>query len=394
MDSLDQTENVTESSPIIIHRARSSLSSVTMAHRCAIRKRRVLLAPMMKVTDRHFRKLISLLCPDNTTLYTEMLNSNFLIRGDRERVRRALRGAQDVDSPTVLQIGGNCTEQFRQIASMCEGRFDAYNINAGCPSTAVAGKGMFGAALMRRPQKLGELANALREGCSSSHVPVSIKCRIGVVDRVKDVDDITYEQLANFIHRVDISSDRAVSYFDVHARAAVLGARFSPKQNREVPPLRYDLVYQLVRDFPHIRFNINGGVRTCKDALAHIGRGVHGVMIGRLARDAPLRLAEIDRALAHDHEETSTTTIDPLVVVDKYVAYVEKEMRDDPEASIRALLSPLVNLFQGKRGAKAYRRCLSETISQEENPSLVIRKATSEITAFRELGEVGCFNSI
>jgi len=311
---------------------------------------RLAIAPMMRVTNRHFRELMRLLCDSNVELYTEMQTSNFLLRGERSSVEAALRDERNAKR-TWLQIGGN--DEFERVGRRVERYgYMGLNINVGCPSPRVSGAGQFGASLMRRPERVGRLAADLAEG-ARGRLPVSVKCRVGVVDEPNQVvqrHDTTgereeYERLAEFVETVHRVSGEVVTRFDVHARCAVL--RFDTKQNRRVPPIKYDYVYRLCQDFPHLSFALNGQVSGFDDATNHVERApaLDAIMIGRAARDRPADLAP---------------TSDVRTVAAAYAAYAASELVESPGTNPRTLLAPLINLVRGQSGAREFRRAMSD----------------------------------
>jgi tRNA-dihydrouridine synthase len=207
------------------------------------------IAPMMEYTDAHQRKLIRLITA-RSVLYTEMVTANALVRTDTQE--RFLEADFQKEDPVVLQLGGGDPQLMADAAKIAyDYGYKEFNINCGCPSEKVAGAGCFGAALMLNPAVVADLTSAISE---VSGKPTSVKCRIGVND------DDSYEQLHRFVETVSARGN--VDHFVVHARKALLGGKFSPADNRKIPPLKYQYVYRLVQDFPHLAFTLNGGVVT------------------------------------------------------------------------------------------------------------------------------------
>ncbi|CAM9644416.1 unnamed protein product, partial [Choristocarpus tenellus] len=239
---------------------------------------------MMDYTDKHMRFMLRLITK-RTIMWTEMLAAGTLVHNDN--LERFL-AYNDVEHPVVLQIGGSSPDDVREACRKARPYgYDAFNLNCGCPSEKVAGKGCFGAALMREPGLVSDLCNAMQEG-SGGEVPVTVKCRIGV-----DNDD-SYEQLAAFIDEVHRKA--GTEHFIIHARKAILKG-LSPDQNRKIPPLKYNYVYRLVEDFPSIDFTLNGGVNTYEEALSCLENGAHGVMVGRGFMNQPWYWAQADTKL-------------------------------------------------------------------------------------------------
>ena len=245
---------------------------------------------MMDFTDRHLRHMLRLLSR-NATLWTEMVTAPTLVHraADADRWLRLSDARPDHERgehPVVLQLGGSDPDELRAASAVAAPfAYDELNLNCGCPSEKVAGRGCFGAALMREPALVAELCDAMREG-AGARTPLSVKCRIGVDD------DDSYEQLARFVATVT-GADARVRHVAVHARKAILGG-LSPADNRRIPPLRYDVVERLARDFPHVAFTLNGGVLTYEDVEAHLAAGFAGVMVGRQVTARPWYWAELD----------------------------------------------------------------------------------------------------
>ncbi|MYE60051.1 MAG: tRNA dihydrouridine(20/20a) synthase DusA [Alphaproteobacteria bacterium] len=298
---------------------------------------RLSVAPMMDRTDRHCRFFHRLLSR-HTRLYTEMLTAGAVIHGDRDR----LLGFDPAEHPVALQLGGSEPAMLAQAARIGE-RFgyDEVNLNCGCPSDRVK-KGRFGASLMAEPELVGRCLAAMREAVS---VPVTVKCRVGIDDQ----DD---GALARFVETVHAFSGVAV--FIVHARKAWLKG-LSPKQNREVPPLRYELVLRLKAERPDLCVVLNGGVPGLDEAEALLEDGsVDGVMLGRAAYSDPWLLADADRRLfgAQNPVEARQEAVDALL------PYAERLTAEG--IRLHALARHLHGLFQGCPGARAFRRHLAE----------------------------------
>jgi tRNA-dihydrouridine synthase A len=242
-------------------------------------------APMMEYTDRYQRYLQRLLSK-YTVLYTEMVTSYALVHSADKL--RFLQTRFDVEEPLVLQLGGSDPEYMRKAARIAyDYGYREFNINCGCPSEKVAGAGCFGAALMLNPPLVAELVDSI---ASETNCPTTVKCRIGV-----DNED-SYEGLVKFIDTVKTQSP--VRHVIIHARKALLGKKFTPADNRKIPPLRYEYVHRLVKDFPDLRFTINGGIQTITEAQTQINEhGVHGVMVGRAVTNQPFHWRNVDSKL-------------------------------------------------------------------------------------------------
>ncbi len=306
-------------------------------------------APMMDWTDRNcrfFHRQIS----QRTLLYTEMLTTGAVLHGDRER----LLGFDAAEHPVALQLGGSDPAQLAAAARIGEEwGYDEINLNVGCPSDRVQ-SGRFGACLMAEPELVARLVGAMREAV---RIPVTVKSRIAI-DELEE-----WPTLENFVRLV---SAAGCSRFIVHARKAWLQG-LSPKENRDVPPLRYELVYRLKQEFPHLDISINGGIKTL-DATAEHLRHVDGVMIGRAAYENPYLLAEADRRFFGATEAPR----DRHAVVEAMLPYIEARMSQG--APLSAITRHMLGLFQGLPGARAWRRHLSENAHKPgSGPHVVVQ---------------------
>lgn len=240
-------------------------------------------APMMGHTDCHQRYLQRLISK-KTVLYTEMVLTTTLLRSGMSDPR--MRANFELENPLVLQLGGNDPIEMKAAAKLASAYgYKEINLNIGCPSERVAGECGYGAALYLNPPLVAELALAVYE---ATHRPATIKCRIGVNDHE------SYEELHNFIRLV--SEVGKVEHFIIHARIAILDPEFSPKNNRNIPPLKYDVVYQLIQDFPHLKFTLNGGVPNMKTVQSLLVEHpqLHGVMVGRAMISNPFGWSRAD----------------------------------------------------------------------------------------------------
>lgn len=297
--------------------------------------RRLSVAPMMDWTDRHDRYFLRLLSK-NALLYTEMVTTGALIHGANSA--RFLR-FDATEHPVACQLGGSDPAALALCARMVEdAAFDEVNLNVGCPSDRVQ-NGTFGACMMAEPALVADCVHAMIESVS---IPVTVKTRIGI-----DHQD-SYEALHHFIQTV---ASAGCKVFIIHARKAWLNG-LSPKQNREVPPLRYDVVYALKRDFAECEFILNGGINTVAAALAESG-SLDGVMIGRAAYQNPYILADLDAAL---FGETDIPTRDQ--VIERFIPYVERQLKEGVYMS--NITRHILGLYQAQPGARRFRRYISE----------------------------------
>ncbi len=305
---------------------------------------------MMDCTDRHARYLLRLISR-HTLLYTEMVTAQALLRGDPDY----LIGYSPAEHPVALQLGGSDPTQLRRAAGIgADFGYDEINLNIGCPSDRVQA-GRFGACLMAEPNLVGDCVAAMQ---AAVQLPVTVKCRIGI-DR-SDQD----EDLFHFVEAVAASGCRQ---FTVHARKAWLDG-LSPRENREIPPLRYDTVHRLKRLRPDLEIVINGGIVDLEQALAHL-RQVDGVMIGRAAYHSPWILAPADRLIFGDDASSPNRA----EVLEHYLEYLQSQFRLG--TPLTALSRPLLGLFQGQPGARAWRRTLSETAPQTDDAAVLLRAA-------------------
>lgn len=292
------------------------------------------IAPMMDWTDRHNRFLTRLIAP-HFLLYTEMINALAIRHGDREK----LLGFDARESPVALQLGGSDPKALAEAAKIGEDYgYVEINLNAGCPSPRVSA-GRFGACLMKEPLHVAECVAAMKSAVS---IPVTVKCRIGVDDQNSE------SHLHHFIRTV---SAAGIDTFIVHARKAWLQG-LSPKQNREIPPLRYEVVHALKREFPELSIVINGGIKTPEAVIAELAH-VDGVMIGRAAYQTPAVLTEIERALF-----PGAALRTPHEVIQAFLPYVEHQLKHGVRLS--NLTRHLLGFFHGEPGSAAFRRYLSE----------------------------------
>lgn len=326
--------------------------------------RRLSVAPMMDCTDRHARFLLRLISR-HALLYTEMVTAQALLRGDADY----LIGYSPAEHPLALQLGGSDPAQLAQAARIgADFGYDEINLNVGCPSDRVQ-SGRFGACLMAEPALVGECVAAMQAAVS---IPVTVKCRIGIDRTDRD------EDLFEFVETVAAAGCR---HFTVHARKAWLDG-LSPRQNREIPPLRYDTVHRLKRLRPELEIVINGGVTDLEQALTQLEH-VDGVMIGRAAYHSPWLLAEADR-LVFGH---ITPIPERAAVLGNYLAYMQA--RHGLGTPLSALTRPLLGLFQGEPGARAWRRALSAPANGERAMAQIMAAGRRVLAAGDEPAAMG-----
>lgn len=299
---------------------------------------RLCVAPMMDWTDRHCRVFHRLLAP-GARLYTEMVHANAVIHGDRER----LLGFDPVEQPLALQLGGSEPALLAQAARIAQDwGYDEVNLNCGCPSDRVQA-GRFGACLMREPALVADCVAAM---VAAVDIPVTVKCRLGVDD------DSEYERFAEFVDRqVQAGAPMVV----VHARNAWLKG-LSPKENREVPPLRYDWAYRLKQERPQLPVVLNGGLATIDAVQAQQGK-VDGVMLGRAAYHDPYLLHQLESLHTGAPLQTRQALLRALH------PYVEAKLAEG--AALKHISRHILGLFHGQPGGRAFRQILSEGAHRE-----------------------------
>lgn len=291
-------------------------------------------APMLDWTDKHCRYFYRLMSKQ-TVLYTEMVTTGAILRGKGDYL-----SYNDAEHPLVLQLGGSDVKSMVECAKIAEQYgYDEININVGCPSDRVQ-NGRFGACLMAEPQLVAECVNEMQ---SATKVPVTVKSRIGI----DDLD--SYEFLHSFIEQVSIAGCK---HFIIHARKAWLTG-LSPKQNRDVPPLDYERVYQVKNDFSDLDISINGGIKSLKEANEHLMH-IDGVMIGREIYNTPYMLATADSEIYN----LTTPILTRSQIIDSMVPYINSTVSDGSRAW--HVLRHMLGLCNGLVGAKQFRRHLSE----------------------------------
>ncbi|GJP73996.1 hypothetical protein CLOP_g4649 [Closterium sp. NIES-67] len=320
---------------------------------CSWAPPRLSVAPMMDWTDCHYRQLARLMSR-HTWLYTEMVVDNTLLH-QQPHLDRFLLSPRS-QRPVVLQLGGSDPPSLAEATRLAlPYAYDEINLNCGCPSPAVSGHGCFGARLMLSPKLVASICAAMGEVAGAAGVPVTVKCRIGV----DDCD--SYEQLHEFISTV--SSFSPVRHFTIHARKALLKG-LSPAQNRTVPPLRYEYVFALLRDFPSLSFTLNGGVTSLQQASVLLDKGVHGVMIGRAAYNTPWHiLSTADVAIFGAHSNPLESRRELLHL---YAQYSDSAINQfgPGRPNVRTLVKPLLGLFHCEPGAGKWRRLIDTEIRQ------------------------------
>ena len=317
----------------------------------------VSVAPMMDWTGRHCRWFHRQLS-SHVLLYTEMVTANAVIHGDRNY----LIGFNPAEHPIALQIGGSEPLALAQAAKIGEDfGYDEININIGCPSDRVQ-SGRFGACLMAEPDLVAQCYSAMSKAVD---IPVTVKCRLGIDDQNLN------ETLPEFIEKV---SSAGCEHFIIHARKAWLKG-LSPKENRDVPPLNYDLVKAMKAAYPALEIVLNGGLKTLAAAQSE-SEGLNGVMLGRAAYHSPWILTDIDQ-LFYGAPVFSASRED---ITEKIIDYVSKIQ--DTDRSAKAIIRHIMGLYAGQAGARHWRRNLSEGLAARKAPSDIIQSAALTMRDF------------
>ena len=313
--------------------------------------RRFSVAPMMDWTDRHCRYFLRLLSR-HALLYTEMVTTGALINGDANRFLRH----DEAEHPLALQLGGSVPSDLAVCAKMAEAAgYDEVNLNVGCPSDRVQNN-LIGACLMGHPALVADCVKAMRDAVG---IEVTVKHRIGINGRD------SYAELCDFVGQVQAAGCRS---FTVHARIAILEG-LSPKENREVPPLRYDVAQQLKRDFPDLEVILNGGIKTLDQCEAHLEH-FDGVMLGREAYHNPYLLAQVDSRLFGSEEPVITRA----EALRRMRPYIQNHL--DSGGLMHHVTRHVLGLGQGFPGARRFRQLLSVDIHKTREPLALLEQAT------------------
>jgi len=325
-------------------------SSQTQESRRGTYKHQFQIAPMIDWTDRHDRYFLRQITR-HALLYTEMITTGAIIHGDKQR-HLAFNNAEH---PVTVQLGGSNPADLALCAKICEDYgYDEVNLNVGCPSDRVQ-SGAFGACLMAEPKIVAECIDKMKSSCD---IPVTIKCRIGIDEQDE------YEDLQRF---VKINQSAGCETFIVHARKAWLQG-LSPKENRDIPPLNYDRVYQLKDEFPELNVIINGGIKTLDECETHLSR-VDGIMMGREAYQNPFILALVDQRFYQDDHEIPTR----YDIIKTMIQYIDDLVSSGGD--LKWVTRHILGIFQGMPGARAWRRHLSQHAYKKGATSSVVLDA-------------------
>jgi tRNA-dihydrouridine synthase A len=316
------------------------------------------IAPMMEWTDRHCRFFHRLLTR-RARLYTEMITTGAVLRGDRAR----LLGFDPAEHPVAVQLGGSDPRALAESARICADLgYDEINLNVGCPSDRVR-EGRFGACLMAEPALVGECVAAMK---AAVPIPVTVKCRIGI-------DDQDPEESLDTLTRTVVAA--GVDALIVHARKAWLDG-LSPKENRDIPPLDYERVYRLKRAWPALPVAINGGIASVEQATAHLAQ-LDGVMMGRAAYQEPWRLLAVDPLVYG----STAPFASPKVAIEAFFPYVERELARGTR--LHAMTRHILGLFHAVPGARAFRRHIATHAVKPGAGIAVLRDALDHVVDAR-----------
>ena len=303
-------------------------------------KKTVSVAPMMDCTDSHDRYFLRLISK-NVKLYTEMIVANAIIKGDRDfHLKFNL-----LEKPLALQIGGSNPKELARATKIAENYgYDEINLNLGCPSKKVQ-KNKFGACLMKEPNLVGECINEMKNACN---LPISVKTRIGFDDYEN------YEYLKKFISIIKKAGSKT---FIIHARRAILD-KLTPKQNLSIPPLNYNFVYNIKKDFDDSRIILNGGIDSLDKIKIHLKK-VDGVMIGRAAYHSPYFLAEVEKEIFNNDNILTRTEI-----IEQMIPYIKEEIKKGTR--LNQIMRHTIGLFHSQKGSSYWKRYLSENMCIRE----------------------------
>ena len=295
---------------------------------------------MMQCTDIHDRYLMRLITK-KSFLYTEMVTTGAIIHGN---ATHQLDFNKSIESPVALQLGGSNPDELAKCSEIAESMgYDEINLNLGCPSERVQ-KGSFGACLMIEPKLVQRCLNAMKQSVS---IPVTAKCRTGI-DKIED-----YDFLQSFVEGL---ANQNIATIIIHARNAILKG-LSPRQNRTIPPLKYDYVYRIKEDFPELEIIINGGIDSLIEAKDHL-QNVDGVMLGRAPYDNPMMLDDVDSEIFGEPKKQ----ILRLDILKEYLTYLEE--LDDPKIRLNQVLKHIYGLNKGLKNARKYRYEINQIMKE------------------------------
>ena len=306
---------------------------------------KISIAPMVDRTDRNFRNFVRMINKD-VLLYTEMITAQAILNGDLDYIL----GFDEVEHPIVLQIAATNPEEAYKAVKIAEKyNYDEINLNVGCPSDRVSGN-MMGAYLMAFPKEVANIVKAMKEATDK---PISIKHRIGIDGKnilPESFEGTLLDKYDDMVNFINITKETGVNKYIIHARIAIL-AGLDPKQNRSIPPLRYDEVYRVKKEYPDLHIEINGGIKSVKEIDEHLNY-VDSVMLGREIYDNPMILTEFGKYYGKDINITRKE------IIEKMIYYVENMERQQLRPHL--FLMHTHGLFHNIRGSKAWKRAINE----------------------------------
>ncbi|BCR21661.1 tRNA dihydrouridine(20/20a) synthase DusA [Borrelia sp. HM] len=322
--------------------------------------RKIAIAPMVDITDEHFRYLIRLLSK-KVTLYTPMISAKSIIMGNLNTIVKQTL----TDSPIAIQIATNCENDALKAIEILENKFnfDEYNLNVGCPSSRVQ-NGNYGACLMQNPIQVGKILQAMKK---NTNKPVSIKHRIGIRKNERECNEENYIELKQFVEKL---IEHEIKNFTVHARVAILNG-YSPKNNLNIPRLRHDFVYQLKKEYNNIFIETNGGIANSDQIKTHLAN-VDSVMIGRAVAKNPYFIAHISREFLQETEEIPTRE----EILLKMVEYIKEY---DKYCSINTVLKHIMGIVFAKEDACKFRQALSAPFPKNIKNHEILLKAIEQL---------------
>lgn len=327
---------------------------------------KVSIAPMVDVTDKHFRYFMRLLTK-KALLYTEMITCEGIYHGDEEK----LLAFNSVEHPVALQIAASSVEQIKKAMPKIKNwDYDEINLNAGCPSDRVSGN-LMGACLMAYPELVRDMLFTIKEYTDK---PVTVKHRIGIDGKnilPSDFKRTLFDTYEDMHHFVSVIREAKPERYTIHARIAILEG-LSPKENREIPPLRYEEVYRLKEEFPELSIEINGGFKTIEEIKAQLDK-VDSVMIGRLARDNPFVMKYVDSI----YGESSSSKLTRRQIIEEFISYAE--LCQDKGENAYYAIRHMDGLFLGKRGSKRWKQILNTPASHNIKASELLRISLKEL---------------
>ena len=334
---------------------------MTLKNKLSDDTKRISIAPMVDVTDRHFRYLCRILTK-KAFLYTEMITAPAVIRGNRE----SLLSFNPIEKPLVLQIAGSNPDEIGEAVRIAENwDYDEINLNVGCPSEKVSEYNM-GLSLMKNPKLVAEIVKSMK---ISTKKPVSVKHRLGVIESGEKIDSVdVYKKLCKFI---EIVSNEGVDKFIIHARVGILG--LDPKKNRSIPDIDYEMVYRVKEKFPDLIIEINGNIKGYREIEKHLSY-VDGVMLGRISYENIMFLKNIDEFISNKSLENKIDEVKVISLMNKYIMDLESQ-----DVDCYNILKHLYSLFSGQKGSKFWKRLVGPPWDKNKSASEILKESLLEM---------------